>query len=346
MKVEIGYGEIEAVLEKIMGEGIRFETLVTEMTEGKGVLSPGRWLAVLGEYLIGQLRLHADHVGYLLLLIFSAAMLSVIAKAFRSRQISDMAFYVIYLLMFLIMMRSFGVCYELTEKVILDLIDFMRVLMPAYLMAAAVGAYRVSAFAYYECFLLLVYWMEKLVLYLLLPAIRGYVLLTLFSYLGEDDFFSRGRESLKRLILFLMKAMLGAAVGLQMIQAMISPAIDEFRHTALSRGISSLGAVGNAAQNVTDVLLGSGMLLKNGIGAAAAVILILICLLPVAQTGCYAVFYQFLAAVSEPVADKRVTGAVAQMGESIGLLVRLLFSVCALFLLTIAVVCMTTGGIV
>lgn len=345
MGIEIGYGEIEAVLEKIMGEGMNFEALVTEITEGGG-FSPGRWFLALGQYVAGQLRFHADHVGYLLLLIFSAAVLAVIAKAFRSRQISDMAFYIIYLLLFLIMMRSFGVCYELTENVIRDLIDFMRVLMPAYLMAAAVGAYRVSAVVYYEGFLLLVYWLEKLVLYLLLPGIRGYVLLTLFGYLGQEDFFSRGRESLKKLIVFLMKAMLGAVVGLQMIQGMISPAIDEFRHTALSRGISSLGAVGNVAQNVTDVVLGSGMLLKNGIGAAAAVVLILICLFPVLQTGCYAAFYQFLAAVSEPISDKRVTGAIAQMGESIGLLVRLLFTVCALFLLTIAVVCMTTGGIV
>lgn len=344
MGAEIGYGEIEAVLEKIMGESVSFEALVEELTKGGGILSPDGMFSALGGYVAGQLRLHADYVVYLLLLIISAAVLSVITRAFRSRQISEMAFYMIYLLMFLIMMRSFGVCYELTEKVVRELIDFMRVLMPAYLMAAAVSAYRTSALIYYEGFLLLVYWLEKLVLYLLLPGIRAYVLLTMFGCLGEDDFFSKGREGLKKMLLFLMKAMLGAAAGLQLIQGMISPAIDEFRHTALSRGISSLGAFGNAAQNVTDVVLGSGMLLKNGIGAAAAIVLVLICLVPVVQTGCYAVFYQLLAAVSEPVSEKKITEAVAEMGEGIGLLVGLLFTVCALFLLTIAVVCMTTGG--
>lgn len=344
MGMEIGYSEIEAVLEKIMGDGSSFGSLVEELTEGGSVFSAGRLISALGKYLSGQVQLHAYHAGYLLLLILSAAVLSVLAGAFRSRQVSEMAFYIIDLLLFLVMMRSFGICYELTGKVITELIDFMRVLMPAYLMAAAAGAYRVSALAYYEGFFLLVYYLEKLVQYVLLPLIRMYVLLTMFGSLGQEDFFSRGKEGLKRLILFLMKAMLGAAAGLQMIQGMISPAIDEWKHTALSRGISSLGTIGNAAQNAADVVLGSGMLIKSGIGAAAAIVLVSICLIPVVQTGCYAVFYQFLAAVSEPVSDKRLTAAVAQMGEGIGLLVRLLFSVCTLFLLTIAVVCITTGG--
>ena len=130
-----------------------------------------------------------------------------------------------------------------------------------------------------------------------------------------------------------------------MIQGMISPAIDEMKHTVLSKGISSLGNIGNVAQNVTDVILGSGALLKNGIGVAAAIVMISICLIPVVETACYVVFYQVLAAVAEPVSDKRLTGAIGQMGEGIGLLVKLLFSVCAMFLLTIAIVCVTTGGI-
>ena len=134
------------------------------------------------------------------------------------------------------------------------------------------------------------------------------------------------------------------AAGLQMIQGMISPAVDEMKHTMFSKGISSLGNIGNVAQNVTDVILGSGALLRNGIGAAAAVMIISICLIPVAEVACYVVFYQVLAAVAEPISDKRMTDIIGQVGEGIGLLLKILFTVCALFLLTIAIVCVTTGG--
>ena len=139
--------------------------------------------------------------------------------------------------------------------------------------------------------------------------------------------------------------MIGVAAGLQMVQGMISPAVDEMKHTVFSKGISSLGNIGNVAQNVTDVILGSGALLRNGIGVAAAIIIVSICLIPVAEVACYAVFYQVLAAVAQPISDKRVMEMIGQVGDGIGLLLKILFTVCALFLLTIAIVCVTTGGL-
>lgn len=345
MTAEIEYREIDAVLEQIMGSGISFGEMVSKTIESGDLFSPGKWMRLLGNIVVEQLHTHGRMIGYLCILIISAALLATIAKAFKNRQISDMGFYLIFLLLFLIMMKSFGTCYELTESVIGDLMAFMKVLMPAYLMAAAVGTYRVSAVAYYEGFLILMYYLQKLVAGLLLPAIRCYVLFAMLGHLGKEEFLSKGREGLKKLILFALKAMIGVAAGMQMIQGMISPAIDEMKQTVFSRGISSLGNVGNVAQNVTDVILGSGALLRNGIGVAAAVIIVSICLIPVVQVACYVVFYQVLAAVAEPISDKRLIGIIGEMGDGIGLLVKLLFTVSAIFLLTIAVVCATTGGI-
>ncbi len=344
MGAELDYGEIETVLEQIMGRPAGFESMVDELIGNGKLLSLGKWAGILGDTLLEQVSRHGKTIGYLCLLIISAAVLSTIARAFKNRQISEMGYYMIYLFMFVIMMQSFGVCYSLTEEVIKDLIDFMKVLMPAYLMAAAVSAYRTSAVIYYEGFLMLIYYLQKLVAVVVLPAIRCYVLFTMVGHLGNEDFFSKGREGLKKLILFLMKAMIGATAGLQMIQGMISPAIDEFKQTALSRGISSLGSLGNVAQNVTDVILGSGMLLKNGIGVAAAIIILSICLIPAVQVGAYVLFYHVLAAAAEPISEKRLTGAIGDMGEGISLLARLLFTVGAMFLLTIAIICVTTGG--
>ena len=191
----------------------------------------------------------------------------------------------------------------------------------------------------------MVYYLQKLVGIFLLPAIRCYVLLTLFGHLGTEAFFEKGRMGLKKVILWALKAMIGVTAGLQMIQGMITPAIDEMKQSVFHKGMSSFGSMGNIAQNVTDVILGSGALLKNGIGAAAAVFLVSICLVPAMQTACYSVFYQLFAAVAEPISDKRLTAVLGEMGEGIGLLVKLLFTVCAMFLLSIAIVCVTTGGI-
>lgn len=342
--MNIDYGEIEAVLGQIMDNPLSFGEMVSKTMEKGMVFSVSEWIGMMGTVAKEQLRNNGRIIGYLLLLLLSSALLSAVAKAFRSRQISDMGFYMIFLLMFLILMKSFGVCCEMTAEVILELTDFMKVLMPAYLMAAAVGAYQTTAVVYYEGFLLLVYYLQKLMEYVLLPGIRCYVLFSMISFLGEADYFTKGREGMKKLILWILRAMIAVTAGFGMIQGMITPAIDEMKHTLFSKGISSLGSLGNVAGNVTDVILGSGILLKNGIGAAASVIILSICLIPAVEVICHLVFYQALGILAEPISDKRFLGLLYQAGEGMGLLVKLLFTVCALFLLTIAMVCVTTRG--
>lgn len=344
--MEIDYGEIEEILRQITGESIGFGELVEDVTKGGSLLSLQSLEKTLAAVFLEQLKGNGQAILQLILLLVSSAVLSAITRAFRNRQISDMGFYILFLLLMVLMMGAFGNCYMMTEELIGDLTDFMKVLMPAYLAAAAAGAYRTSAVVYYEGFLMLMYCLQKLVSYVLLPGIRAYVLLSMLSFLGKEEMFQKGRESLKKLILWALKAMIGVSAGLQMIQGMISPAIDEMKHTAFSRGLSSFGNMGNVAQNVTDVILGSAELLKNGIGAVAALLLIMICLVPVVKVACYCFFYQFAAAVAEPVSDGRIVGALSRMGEGLGLLMKLMFTVCAMFLLTIAIVCVTTGGIV
>ena len=218
------YGEIEEVLGGILGEEIAFETMVRNAMEGETIVSLSEWLQILGKVLIGQMHAQGQALASLGMLLILAAVLSVIAKAFRNKQISEMVFLVISLLLFMTLMKSFGVCFDITESVIRDLVDFMKVLMPAYLMAAAMGAYRTSAVVYYEGFLFLIYYLQRFVAIVLLPAIRAYVLIGMVGTLGKEELFAKGRSSLKNLILFSLKAMISITAGLQMIQGMITPA--------------------------------------------------------------------------------------------------------------------------
>lgn len=345
MNTNVDYGEIEEVLGRILEREVGFGNLVQEMMEsGRGV-SLTDWFRLIGNVLLEQLNQKGQMIGYFMILILLAALLTTVAKAFRNKQISDMGFYMIFLLLFVLMMKNFVTCCELTEGLTKDLIDFMKVLMPAYLMAAAVGSYSTSAVVYYEGFFLLVYYLQKLVESFLMPAIRCYVVFSMLNYLSREKWFSKGLEGFKRLITWILKAMVGVSAGFQMIQGMLAPAVDEMRHGVISKGVSSLGNVGQVAQNVTDVILSSSALLKNGIGALGAVFLVSISLVPVVEIAFYVLFYQVLAAAAEPVSDKRITDVLSHMGEGLGLLVKLSFTVSAMFLLVIAIVCVTTGGI-
>ena len=65
-----------------------------------------------------------------------------------------------------------------------------------------------------------------------------------------------------------LRMLLAVVCGFHMVQGLISPAADAFRTMSVSRGIEAIPGVGDAGSSATELVLGSAMLIKNGMGAA------------------------------------------------------------------------------
>ena len=142
-----------------------------------------------------------------------------------------------------------------------------------------------------------------------------------------------------------LKILLTAVMGFNTIQGMITPAIDSLKNTAFTRAARMLPGVGNAAGGVADVLLGSAVLLKNGVGASAVLVLALLCLGPLVQLGVLTLLLKGTAALIQPVCDKRFSGCVSGAGEGVRLLFQAVFTVTVLFVVTIVVVTVSVRGV-
>ncbi|MDE6960277.1 MAG: stage III sporulation protein AE, partial [Lachnospiraceae bacterium] len=140
-----------------------------------------------------------------------------------------------------------------------------------------------------------------------------------------------------------LKAVLALVMGFHLIQGVITPAADAFRNTTVSQSLEMVPGVGDMSGSVADMVFGSAMLIKNGIGAAALVALILICLVPLVKLAVIMVVYYALAAILQPVSDERITECLSGMGNGVRLLLQAVFTVLVLFLLTIALTTALTG---
>ena len=110
------------------------------------------------------------------------------------------------------------------------------------------------------------------------------------------------------------------------------------------KGAEAIPGVGNLLGGMTEVALGTAVLVKNGIGMAGAVICIALCVIPLVQTAGTALLYKLAAAVIQMVSDERVTGCVEAVGEGCQILLQIVFTVGVLFLLTIAIVAAVTNA--
>ena len=97
------------------------------------------------------------------------------------------------------------------------------------------------------------------------------------------------------------------------------------------------------ADAVAQMVLGSGVMIKNSLGAAAVVILALLTLVPVLKLLLLMLLYQSVAAVMQPVCDKRMVSCVAGVSRGHKLLLQVVLYSLLLFIIAIAVTCASTN---
>ncbi len=87
------------------------------------------------------------------------------------------------------------------------------------------------------------------------------------------------------------------------------------------------------------MVLGSGVLIKNTMGAAGVTVLALIAFLPAAKLLTLALFYQAAGAIMQPVCDKRMVSCVIGVSRGHRLLLKIVLYSLLLFVIAIAVTC-------
>lgn len=340
---EIDFGEIQKLLDEVLGDGMNFGELVNRGAQGENLLSWKHLGGILQKIFLEELLVQKQLWMHILILAIAAAVLLHFADVFQNKSVSRISFCMIYMILFLLLIASFRSSMEIAAEVLRHIRDFMTVLAPSYFLAMTLTSYVTSAGVYYEFLLLLISAVRWFTERFLLPCIQVYVLLTLANHLSKEEKLTRLTELTGMVVEWSLKAVLAAVTGFHLIQGVITPAADAFRNTTVSQSIEMVPGVGDIGGSVTDMVLGSAMLIKNGIGAAALVALVLICLIPLFKLAVIMAAYYALAAVLQPVSDERITGCLGGMGNGVRLLFQTVFTILVLFLLTIALTTALTG---
>jgi len=340
---EIDFGEIQRVLNEILGEGMNFEQMVGQGMKGESILSWKSLGNLLEKTFFQELLAQKQMWMHILILAVAAAVLLRFAEVFRNKSVSQISFCMIYMILFLLLITSFQSSMEIAEEVLERMREFMTVLAPSYFLAMAFTSYITSAGIYYEFVLLLISGVRWFMEVFVMPCIEIYVLLVLAGHLSKEDRLTRFTELAEMVVGWSLKASLAVVMGFHLIQGIISPAADAFRDTAVSQGLQMVPGVGDISGSVADMGIGSAMLIKNGIGAAALVALIFICLVPLAKLAVIMTAYYLLAAILQPVSDERITECLSGMGTGVKLLFQAVFTILVLFLLSIALITAVTG---
>ena len=340
---EFDFDEIEDSLSGMFPQQkISFEEVLSELITGNWSGLGRTFLGYLSDRIFYEFRYNRENLVYMLMVALTAAVFTNFSSAFQNRQVSEISFYVLYMLLITLCLTAFRVAAQGLEENLDALVDFMRVLCPSYFLAVAFASGSVTSLFFYNVILVLIYVVELVLVRFLLPVINVYIMIQVLGNLTGEDFLSEFAQLLQKLVSWILKSLLAGVVGINVVQGLLAPAIDSLRKSALTRTAESLPWIGNAVGGAAEIVLGTAVLIKNGIGMAGAVIAVLICAVPVIQMLVLAFLYKLAAALVQPVSDKRITGCISSVSEGYELLLKVVFTAGVLFLLTIAIVAAST----
>lgn len=306
-------------------------------------------LKKLGEGLAGSVFFQKGELRTLFLTILvlgvTAALFSNFADLFRDHQVSDLAFYFVYLLLIAVLLKFFSVTSNIARDMLNGVTTFMKLYIPTYMLAVGSASGAVSAAAYYQLLLAAVYLIEWGYLTILLPFVYIYVLLVVINGIWMEEKLALLLELSEKVIKGSVKASVWLVTGFTLLQSMISPVIDSLEFSAVKKALSSMPGVGSLTESMFEMVIGSAVLVKNSIGLYLTLILIALCAVPVIKIALLSCVMKLSAALVGIVSDKRLTNCVSRVGEGNLMLLRIVLTSVGMFMIQMAVISYSTAKI-
>lgn len=297
-----------------------------------------------GSALFGEIRTNMALVGQVITLAVIGAVFSNFSDAFGPRHVSETGFYMIYLSAMTFLASGFLASLNIADQVSGELSEFMKVLLPAYFLAVAMAGGAVTSSAVCGFTFAAIGGVQAVLSEFLLPFLRVYMMAALVGNLYKEDMISRLTGLMRQAILWTMRTMFGIIVGFHLIQGLVLPQADALKNASLMRLAQAIPGIGAGAGAVSQIVMGSGILIKNAAGAAAVVILFLLAAVPAGKLAILTALYYIAAAVMQPVCDRRLAACVSAAAEGHAMLLKLVGYSLALFAATVAVLCISTNA--
>ncbi len=168
-----------------------------------------------------------------------------------------------------------------------------------------------------------------------LPLTSAAGMASLLGVLGENGSLEHMFGFLKSAVKWIIGAVFTVYFGVVSIQGITVTRADSIAmRTARYALDKSVPIVGGAVSGTLDTLLASAALIKNAAGAAAVVTAVMIAAAPLVSIASSGLACRAVAALCEPLGDKRIPGMLSKMAEVCTLLFAALMAVTAMFIIT------------
>ncbi len=280
----------------------------------------------------------------LFIMLIVSAFFTNFLHVFENNSVSDTAFYICYISVVSVLVTLFDFVSGMAGDFLRVSVAYISAVIPVYFVTVSVTG-QASALGFYQIILVVIGMIQFMFLHVFLPLIKIYLAIGLINNLSKEDLLSKMCDLLKKIIVKGNRLLIGLVTGMNLLQGMILPALDESKNTLAYKIMNSIPGVGSGIDSYTGIVFGSVRLIKNTMGGTIMIVIVLICGIPFVKMKLYQFSIQLLAASMQPVADYRMISGIQIAGDSIEMMASMIAGVSILFLVSIVIICMSTNMI-
>lgn len=270
------------------------------------------------------------------------AVLQNIQNAFDSQGISKIAYYVCFLIMVIIIIKSLMLSMNIGKKAIDDMIEFTNALMPALIvLLAAVGGF-VSAATLDPILMFVIKLTSDIIRDLIIPMTMIIAMLNIVNNLSDELKISKFADLVRQINLWVLGFIMTIFTAVVTIRSNTSATFDEVAVKSAKFAVDNfIPVVGKCLSDAVTTVAGYSLILKDAVSVAGLIILFLICIFPLIKIILIALIYKFVSAVMEPIVDRKVINCLSAVGSSITMIFVCILSVAVMFFIMITIIAQT-----
>ncbi len=336
--MEEAWREIEGDVEKY------FPTLhwrnVIEWMRGEGEPPDAReFLEGVIHLFLGEILLNVRFMGKLLVLAVLSAFLKNLQGSFESQGVAWITQGVVLLAMIGLILPGFTAAVNLARTVIQGMVDFILALIPLLLVLLSSLGSISAASLFHPLIIFSVHFFSSVINNVIFPLILFSAALALVNHFSPDLRLGKLADFFKDLSVWGLGLLMTLFVGIITLQGVAGTVTDAITlRTAKFLTGTFVPVVGKMLADSIETVASGSLLLKNGAGIAALVVLAVTIIFPLVKLFALVLIYKASAALVQVVGETSMGECLNTMGNCYTLVMASLVGVSLMFFLAIVII--------
>jgi len=300
-----------------------FMDIVRDAVTGQLDLSlPGLWNFFV-DIIFAEFINHNTLIRQLVVIAILSALLSVLTEAFNHKSAGQTGFYVTFLMTAALAVSSFHISVGILQGLMSMVQVIMNASIPIMVGLMTMGGNFIGAAGVNSLMFFAFQILGRFISMVFVPLVLAAAALDITSKLSEDGAkLAKLSELTGKVAGWLLKGILALFAFLLTLQRFSAPIASNFAIRTTRNAMSAVPVVGGAFSAAMDTVLNFAQVARSGVLVALVLVLCAAVLSPLIKIFALSFLYKLVAALLEPIADKRLVALMDSIGKHLSMLFR------------------------